>query len=296
MSRVPMLTLVVVIFSTALSAAREWTDASGLHTVEAEFVKLAGGTVHLRAVDRNIAIPLSGLSKADQEHIQNLLKPPEPASVAIHPFPGVKPASEKEIVAALAKLQKGLAHPSITLVLSTTLTSESLQQIEEIARTTTNQRGHVACVIVNDERMARLITPVLRQKGIKCLSDIGERRSSGEGGFSRVFVGFMNADKALVRPKEVLPADQAVERLLLETCRAGMGSYVFAGARPWTPKVGENGIDLRKRSLECGVPIWTPAVPKGKSLEDFVSAYHEDKVLTPGFRGLADLIDPFSSK
>jgi N-acyl-D-amino-acid deacylase len=52
--------------------AKKWTDATGQHTVEAEFVELQDGKVRLRKADGTLmALPLERLSQADQRWVQH---------------------------------------------------------------------------------------------------------------------------------------------------------------------------------------------------------------------------------
>ncbi len=60
--------ILAVLSSAEFSLARTWTDATGKHTIEAEFVSLESGTVTLKkADDEKITLPLEKLSSADQE-------------------------------------------------------------------------------------------------------------------------------------------------------------------------------------------------------------------------------------
>jgi hypothetical protein len=64
-----LLTTVSVLLVSALSAAtaREWTDSTGQHKVEAEFAGLANGVVSLKKPNgRVIEVPIDKLSRADQ--------------------------------------------------------------------------------------------------------------------------------------------------------------------------------------------------------------------------------------
>ncbi len=52
----------------AVAKAHTWTDASGKHTIEAEFVSLSSGSVTLKKTDgETISLPLEKLSSVDQE-------------------------------------------------------------------------------------------------------------------------------------------------------------------------------------------------------------------------------------
>jgi hypothetical protein len=54
---------------------RTWTDASGKHKTEAEFVSMTAGKVKLRKADGSIVtLPMDKLSKADQKWIRDRAK------------------------------------------------------------------------------------------------------------------------------------------------------------------------------------------------------------------------------
>ena len=56
--------------------ARTWTDSTGKHKIEGEFVKLADGQVDIRRDDgKLVRIPLEKLSEADQQHARKAAKP-----------------------------------------------------------------------------------------------------------------------------------------------------------------------------------------------------------------------------
>jgi hypothetical protein len=60
-----------------------WTDVSGTHKIQAEYLGLADGKVRLKRHDgREISVPLASLSKADQARVEQLQKaaaaPPNP--------------------------------------------------------------------------------------------------------------------------------------------------------------------------------------------------------------------------
>jgi hypothetical protein len=71
----------VVLVSTADSETRKWSDKSGTHSVDAEFVGLADGQVVLkREGGRTVRVPLDKLSAQDQEYVrqQSAAKPANP--------------------------------------------------------------------------------------------------------------------------------------------------------------------------------------------------------------------------
>lgn len=71
----PLLVLVWTIALTTLAQAREWVDAEGKHTTEAELVRIAGKKVELRKPDgKVISVPIAKLSKADRDYLANLRK------------------------------------------------------------------------------------------------------------------------------------------------------------------------------------------------------------------------------
>jgi hypothetical protein len=67
--------LIVCGFLALPAGAREWTDSAGRRQVEAEFVDADGDQVWLKPPDAaTFSVPLSGLSKSDQEHVRKLLR------------------------------------------------------------------------------------------------------------------------------------------------------------------------------------------------------------------------------
>ena len=67
--------MVLVVSSIAGEAtARKWTDSTGKHTVEAEFVDCRDGKVQLRKEGGAvISVPLEKLSHLDQQHVEQLM-------------------------------------------------------------------------------------------------------------------------------------------------------------------------------------------------------------------------------
>jgi hypothetical protein len=78
---------------------RIWTDSTGKHTIEAEFVGLADGNVTLKKADgKETILPLAKLSEADQEIASKLAS-------AAKPNPGeVSAMGNEEQIAAIKKL------------------------------------------------------------------------------------------------------------------------------------------------------------------------------------------------
>ena len=59
--------------SSDMNNTRLWTDATGRFKVEAAFVKVDGGKVHLKRTDgKTLVIPVDKLSKEDQAHVHDL--------------------------------------------------------------------------------------------------------------------------------------------------------------------------------------------------------------------------------
>jgi len=88
----------VAAFSPSPADARKWTDSSGKHSVEAEFVELADGVVRLRIPDgRIMRIPLDRLSPADQQLVRQATQQPmeqparRPARQPVRSGPGAQP-------------------------------------------------------------------------------------------------------------------------------------------------------------------------------------------------------------
>jgi len=60
-------------------ASRKWTDSTGQHSVQAEFVDAKDGTVRLKREDgKTISVPIDKLSKADQQYVKSLDRPTAP--------------------------------------------------------------------------------------------------------------------------------------------------------------------------------------------------------------------------
>jgi len=65
---------------TDFAWGRTWTDSTGKHKIEAEFVELTSEGVKLKKADgKTVVIPLKKLSPADQQHVEELIKPDPPA-------------------------------------------------------------------------------------------------------------------------------------------------------------------------------------------------------------------------
>ena len=63
--------IVLVMVSAAPALARTWTDSSGTHKFEGEFVNLTDGNVDIRSEDgKVIHVPLEKLSEQDQKYVQ----------------------------------------------------------------------------------------------------------------------------------------------------------------------------------------------------------------------------------
>ena len=80
--------VVFCLLSLRPALAREWTDSSGTHKIEAELVKLDGEVVHLKKPDGAIVkIPLSKLCEDDRKLIQQQSEPGATSKKA-QPEPG----------------------------------------------------------------------------------------------------------------------------------------------------------------------------------------------------------------
>ena len=63
--------IVLMLASASPSLARTWTDSSGTHKIEGEFVNLTDGNVDIRRDDGNVVrVPLEKLSEQDQKYVQ----------------------------------------------------------------------------------------------------------------------------------------------------------------------------------------------------------------------------------
>ncbi|MEI8376080.1 MAG: SHD1 domain-containing protein [Planctomycetota bacterium] len=94
---------VVLILSicAATALARTWTDSTGTHKVEGEFVKMAEGTVDIRRTDGQLLhIPLEKLSEADQAFVRHVAKPIAKETPSVAAAPDERPASTAKPAAA----------------------------------------------------------------------------------------------------------------------------------------------------------------------------------------------------
>ena len=83
--------ILATVFGAGTAEARIWKDASGKHTIDADFVELTDGVVKLRRPNGKVqSIPLKKLSKADRQHITTLVQPKKEAA----PAPVVEKDSE----------------------------------------------------------------------------------------------------------------------------------------------------------------------------------------------------------
>jgi hypothetical protein len=66
--------IVLVMVFTAPVLARTWTDSSGTHRIDGEFVNLTDGKVKIRGEDgKEVHVPLDKLSDQDQKYVQNAM-------------------------------------------------------------------------------------------------------------------------------------------------------------------------------------------------------------------------------
>jgi hypothetical protein len=89
-----------VILCCGQSPARTWTDITGKHKIEGEFVKLADGQVDIRREDgKLVRIPLEKLSEADQQHARKAVKVGEESPFSVtgdEEKPAAKPKAPTE--------------------------------------------------------------------------------------------------------------------------------------------------------------------------------------------------------
>jgi hypothetical protein len=70
----------LILWTSETAAAREWVDNTGKYRVEADFVDLQGDTVRLKlATGRIISLPLSRLSEADRQFVDEQTTRPKPS-------------------------------------------------------------------------------------------------------------------------------------------------------------------------------------------------------------------------
>ena len=293
-------TIALLLLVPSIVVSREWTDATGQHTVEAEFVKLNKSTVHLKTPGgREIKIALQGLSKADQQYVDSIVNAPKPTTPAPKPLPGVKPVSDQQIRKTLSRMQWSTRmqgnRPSGLLVLASPLTTENLRQLQIISQQVRDGALGGIEVASNDEKLLSLISTALRGKSVTCHTDLREGLTNKNT--LAVFVGFMNAETARVLPQKEMRNDEALNQLVVWACQSGMDAYVFPGTRPWKvdPDAGTSEDNPVRASLMCTRVVWTSENPKGRTFADFLSTVWGQNRTVPGNRGLADLVSPFGS-
>jgi hypothetical protein len=107
----------LLLLCLASAEARKWTSSDGRFTVEADYVDATTKSVRLKKVDgKIISIPISKLSKEDQQHVATLPKASVPASSDLSPEQakellekkGVRVASLSLSLRAESKLSTGL--------------------------------------------------------------------------------------------------------------------------------------------------------------------------------------------
>ena len=74
MIRYPLIAVMTLVLPcVAWAETRNWTDITGKHQVEAEFIDSENGAVNLKRSDgKIISVPLDKLSFADQDHVKQL--------------------------------------------------------------------------------------------------------------------------------------------------------------------------------------------------------------------------------
>lgn len=95
-TRLPQITLLLLLLAASPLFARQWTDVTGAYRVEAELVTVRSGKVYLEKTDGNvITVPLEKLSKDDLRHLNGL--PRYKNYFKAHPIPGLEePGSSAE--------------------------------------------------------------------------------------------------------------------------------------------------------------------------------------------------------
>lgn len=93
------------ILLTLVANARTWTDTAG-KTLEAEFVKMDGANVVLKIKGKDVPVPLTRLSQADQDFLKNQPATPTPPPPTAPPPPAA-PAAPKALTLCGKPLQLG---------------------------------------------------------------------------------------------------------------------------------------------------------------------------------------------
>jgi hypothetical protein len=130
----PFLAVVITLaVCIPMVSGRTWTDSTGKHTTEAEFVKYTDGKVQLKKDDGSVvSIPIQELSEADQEYVR-LRKKASEESASTKKVPE-KPNPKHERVTKPKSAVKKQAHP----------TPEELTKLERVLLTPpTDQQGEM---------------------------------------------------------------------------------------------------------------------------------------------------------
>ena len=99
---------IVAVAGPAVAEVRTWTDSTGEHQVEAEFLSYNDGKARLRRTDgKEISIAIDRLSSADRAYLRKLIVK-KPARVDREPVPSARPAAAEESAkdAVLAAAEK----------------------------------------------------------------------------------------------------------------------------------------------------------------------------------------------
>ena len=97
--RTLIVTVLVLAVCAPMALARTWTDSTGKHTVEAEFIDMKDGKVRLKKEDgKTITIPIEKLSDEDQQFVKSLTDEASPSKKATSkPKPGASAPSKKNV-------------------------------------------------------------------------------------------------------------------------------------------------------------------------------------------------------
>ena len=77
--RLVLVSVILGLLLVADSGAREWTDSTGVFTVEATLVEVSGDSVRLRMQNGiMVQVPIERLCRADQQYVQSMRQNPNP--------------------------------------------------------------------------------------------------------------------------------------------------------------------------------------------------------------------------
>jgi hypothetical protein len=178
------ITFVTIASATAIVAAevRIWTDSTGKHKTEAEFVSLDDGIVTLRkpGTDRTVKLPLERLSDEDQNYVDDLVRELERAADET-PQPAARPrATSSDAAQATAPVPRNAgprrpANNVINSVRGAAFRAQTMNNMKQIALAlvqyeTSRNRFPAAAIMTPDGKPGLswrvAILPMIEESGL----------------------------------------------------------------------------------------------------------------------------------